>query len=473
VTRASFLLAVALAATGLLAGNAHGAFGGSGRWITYPDGRVFVPHGLNLVVTRPPYWNSWFGAEDARFLASQGFSAMRITFLPQALEPELGQVDARYAGHFVEREALLARFGMATLLTLNQDGYAESCGGDGFPEWAVIDSCEAPWQPFWADEPAGDGIGLQDHYRAWWRGLATRFADARGLLGYDLLNEPKAPDEAALTALWRSTAETIRTADRSHLVFVEPRDPGAPGTGGALPASTGFAGHVYCLPTLDKELRGVAPTRREVDACIADDAGVLGRQVAFARRERLPLLVGEFGASDELREQRALVEAMATSFVPWFVYAYNGRLDSSGAPAQSLLRDEAQPGSVANARPGKLAALVVPYPMAVAGTPGSWRFDRSSRTVRFAYSTQRVDGRGRFGGVAQTVVFVPQRVYPTGYEVAVSGAKVVSGPTAPWLRLVAMAGADRVRVTIAPRTGSRTLTPLQVDRCGYDLGRCG
>jgi hypothetical protein len=30
-----------------------------------------------------------------------------------------------------------------------------------------------------------------------------------------------------------------------------------------------------------------------------------------------------------------------------------------------------------------------------------------------------------------------------------------------------------VHVTIAPRTGSRTLTPIQVDRCGYDLGRCG
>ena len=43
----------------LAAGSAapgQAAFGGSGRWLTYADGRVFVPHGLNLVVTKPPYY---------------------------------------------------------------------------------------------------------------------------------------------------------------------------------------------------------------------------------------------------------------------------------------------------------------------------------------------------------------------------------------------------------------------------------
>ena len=163
---------------------------------------------------------------------------------------------------------------------------------------------------------------------------------------------------------------------------------------------------------------------------------------------------------------------MAAAFVPWIVYAYSARLDSSGAPPQSLLRDERKAGSLANAKPAKLDALVVPHPLAVAGTPRSWRYDRKARTVAFAYSTARA-GRGSFSGRPQTVVFVPPRVYPTGYTAAATGGRIVSAPTAPWLRVVADAGAASVRITIVPRRGSTTRTPLEVDRCGYDLAPCG
>jgi endoglycosylceramidase len=461
-------------------GAATSGFRAAGRWIVYPDGRVFVPHGVNTIVTSPPYFNDRLTAADARFLASEGFTAVRVAVLPEALEPTPGKIAAAYARRFVAQAALLARYGIATLVDLNQDRYAARCGGDGFPQWAVIGGCAddaslsgvAAWNACWRNAEAPDGVGLRDHYLAWWRTLARAFASSPSVLGHDLLNEPKSVDDASLAELWRAAIGAVRSVDRGHVAFTEVRDQAQPALPGSFPAGTGFTGHVYCATTLLLELAGGTPSAAETHGCIRDDAVLLDRQLAFARRAGLAYLVGEFGASDELVEQRALVDAMGARFVPWVVYAYNGSRDSSGASPQGLLRDERKHGSQANAKQAKLAALVVPYPMAVAGTPQQWSFDRSSRRVTFAYSTKRAGG-GTLAPGLRTDVFVPQRVYPKGYAVEVRGAQVVSAPTAPWLQLVARPGATTVRVTIRPRSGSTTQTPLEANRCGFALRRCG
>jgi endoglycosylceramidase len=484
------LLAVVLAAAAVAAGAAlrspadadaaTSGFRAAGRWLVYPDGRVFVPHGVNTIVTSAPYLNDRLTAADARFLASEGFTAVRVAVLPSALEPAAGTLSRAYADRFVAQAALLARYGIATLVDLNQDRYAAACGGDGFPAWAVIGGCEddaalsgvAAWNAFWQNAEAPDGAGLRDHYLAWWRTLAGAFASSPGVLGYDLLNEPKVADDATLADLWRDAIGVVRASDPVHVAFTEVRDQERPALPGSFPAGTGFTGHVYCATSLLVELAGGTPSAAETRGCIRDDTVVLDRQVAFARRAGLAYLVGEFGASDELVEQRALVDAMGSRFVPWLVYAYNGSRDSSGASPQGMLRDERKHGSQANAKQAKLDALVVPYPMAVAGTPQRWSYDRASRRVGFAYSRERVGGGSLARGL-RTVVFVPKRVYPTGYAVEATGAQVVSRPTAPWVELVARPGAKTVRVTIRPRAGATTRTPLEANRCGFALRRCG
>jgi endoglycosylceramidase len=486
VLLAAVVAATAAATVGALyapsqaSGAATSGFRAAGRWIVYPDGRVFVPHGVNTIVTSAPYFNDRLTAADARFLAGEGFTAVRVAVLPQALEPKPGQVSVAYARRFVAQAALLARYGIATLVDLNQDRYAASCAGDGFPQWAVIGGCAddavlsgvAAWNAFWKNAKAPDGDGLRDHYLTWWRTLGREFASSPSVLGYDLLNEPKAVDDATLADLWRDAIGAVRSADRGHVAFTEVRDQAHPALPGSFPAGTGFTGHVYCATTLLLELAGGTPSAAETKGCIRDDAVLLDRQLAFARQAGLAYLVGEFGASDELVEQRALVDAMGSRFVPWLAYAYNGSRDSSGASPQGLLRDERKHGSQANAKQAKLNALVVPYPMAVAGTPQRWSYDRSSRRVAFAYSTGRAGG-GTLARGLRTVLFVPKRVYPTGYAVEASGARVVSSPTAPWLQLVANPGARTVRVSIRPRAGATTQTPLEANRCGFALRRCG
>ena len=53
--------------------------GHAGRWITDAQGRVVNLHGINMVYKRPPYAPDavGFGDDDAAFLASEGFNAVR------------------------------------------------------------------------------------------------------------------------------------------------------------------------------------------------------------------------------------------------------------------------------------------------------------------------------------------------------------------------------------------------------------
>jgi hypothetical protein len=97
------------------------------------------------------------------------------------------------------------------------------------------------------------------------------------------------------------------------------------------------------------------------------------------------------------------------------------------------------------------------YPQTVAGTPSSWSYDPSTATFALSYSTTLPGGDP--GAGLETDIFVPARHYPHGYRVKVSGASVVSAPTAGTLRLCNTPGAAKVSVTVMPDTGGSTGPP--------------
>ena len=43
---------------------------------------------------------------------------------------------------------------------------------------------------FWANARGPGGVGVQTRYAAAWRHVAARFRAQRGVMGYDLMNEP-------------------------------------------------------------------------------------------------------------------------------------------------------------------------------------------------------------------------------------------------------------------------------------------
>src|SRR5687768_5331667 len=72
--------------------------GHEGRWITDDRGRVVVLHGFNVINKSAPFTAPviGFGADDAAFLASEGFNAVRLGVSYAGVEPVPGQYDEAY-----------------------------------------------------------------------------------------------------------------------------------------------------------------------------------------------------------------------------------------------------------------------------------------------------------------------------------------------------------------------------------------
>src|SRR3954452_11635403 len=203
------LLALALALPA--AAQAATPPGHAGRWITDPQGRVLLPHGLNLVNKLKPYApaGTGFGDDDARFLARNGLNVVRLGVVYTAVEAQPGVYDDAYLASIAKTVATLGKHGVYSLLDFHQDQYNERFQGEGFPDWAVQDdglpaqpktgfpgnylampALNRAFQHFWDNDRGPGGVGLQDRYATAWRHVAARFRGERVLLGYDLFNEP-------------------------------------------------------------------------------------------------------------------------------------------------------------------------------------------------------------------------------------------------------------------------------------------
>ena len=175
-------------------------------------GRVVILHGLNMVYKRPPYAPQavGFGADDARFLRYNGFNTVRLGLIYKAVEPQPGRYDGDYIDAIRSTERMLASHGIFSLLDFHQDLYNEKFGGEGFPDWAVLDD-GLPAEPLtgfpttyltspglnrafdnlWANADGPGGVPIQARYAAAWARVADGVqATTRESSGYDLMNEP-------------------------------------------------------------------------------------------------------------------------------------------------------------------------------------------------------------------------------------------------------------------------------------------
>lgn len=140
--------------------------------------------------------------------AQGGMNVVRLGVIWAAIEPVPGAYNKKYLDFIEQQLDLAAQAGIAVILDMHQDLYAQRYA-DGAPDWAVLtDTLFTPttlwsdayltsqavqqcWDAFWSDQAAPQtGIGLQQHFAATWRMLAQRFGGHPALLGYDILNEP-------------------------------------------------------------------------------------------------------------------------------------------------------------------------------------------------------------------------------------------------------------------------------------------
>ena len=474
-------LAVSVALLGLLASPAARASSEAppirsvGTWMTDASGRVVILHGLNQVYKVAPYTPSagGFGDDDAAFLAANGFNAMRIGVIWAAVEPQPGVYDDAYLASIQQTTQTLARHGIVSLLDFHQDLYNEEFQGEGAPAWATQDGGlinpalgfpgnyfanlaeNHAWDAFWADAPASDGRGLQDHYAGTLAHVASYFRGVPSVMGYEVMNEPWPGTtwalclnpllgcplfDAALSRFNAKAVSAVRAADAGHVVWVEPNvlfNQGMPTNVTSFGPGSGFAFHDYC---------GVQSLTGNNLTCPQQDGLTFHNAAAYASSHQVPALLTEFGATNDLSNLTEVEDYADQNRMSWLEWAYTGNdKTSSSSSGQALVYDPSQAPSGANVNAAKLQVLARPYPQAVAGIPGSWSW--ASGVFALTYSTARAGG-GFFVAGSETDISAPAVAFPRGYAVSVVGARVISAPNAPTLRLASLPGASAVTVTV-------------------------
>lgn len=432
--------------------------GHHGRWLTDATGRVVLLRGTNVVAKWGPYDPAGIGfdADDAAFLAAEGVTVVRVGVVFEALMPEPGRIDTVYVGRLARTVADLTRRGIFVLFDLHQDGWGPVTHGNGMPAWATLtDGLPNPPEPFpryyvtnpalqrafeafWANRPGPDGVPLQEHYAAGLAALARRFRTNPWVLGYDPMNEPwPGSDWAAcvtgcpelererLVPFARRMEAALRAADPDAYLFLEPfvlfnfgqSDTILPGF--AAPR-VGLSTHVYAL-----------------DA--AGDRAATERAVAAAQRSGVPLLVTEFGATEDPDTIGRLTGGFDDTLVSWMFWSY----------PEHQVRDLFAPPTGPNLVAPVAAALARPYPTVVNGTPTRIVHDPRNGRLTVRWSTRRPDGRTAPAELT-TGLAMPERAYPDGYVARVSGGRIVSRPCAHLLRVAHRPHTAVVEVQVEP-----------------------
>jgi endoglycosylceramidase len=431
----------------------------AGRWMVDTQGRVVIEHGFDIVKKRAPYYPSSFTDQDARFLANEGFTAARIGLIWAGAEPQPGHYDEAYMGKVAAFNELLAHYGIRTLVDFHQDLWSAGAGGDGAPAWADLSSNALDdFQDFWNNQRASDGVGIQTHFIDAWQHAAQKLDSSPGaanILGLDPFNEPYAGTDSAcapftpcpsfesgeLATFYRRVITGIRATGDDHVIFPE----GIAQNGITAPTlpkfdfpQMGFTFHYYCSITQNATSSSPADS-----VCQPLGQRGFGNFVSYAQRIDAPAVLGEFSCNDADDDNAATIDLADRDFLSWTMWMYYTAADDpANCKGQGLLLEDSRPGSEANAKQAKLDAIVVPYPQAIAGTPGSYDYNRSTDTMTLRYLARAVPG-ARLSAGALTQIFVPRRKYPHGYRVQTSNARLVSAPTAPWVELRATPALNR------------------------------
>lgn len=458
-------------------------FHNSGPYIVDNLGRVVMFHGVNMVNKFPPYAPSdvGFGEVDAKLISDAGWNVVRLGVLHSGVEPSPGEYDESYLERIAQTVRLLGSFGIFSLLDFHQDLYGPVFSGDGLPPWMTLtdglplqpshgfpnDYFELPalqraFDNFWKNSLGPGGVGLQDRFAAAWRQVAKRFAAEPWVLGYDLFNEPFpgsrwqsctpvagcAEFDPVLGAFMTKVARAIESVDARHMIFYEPPILFGFGIPANLPSPggkrVGFSFHDYWPKDFSLPMRNA---------------------LSHSKKTGAALFMTEFGASVHPGPVVQVAELADAHLLGWIYWAYANKtpfkIVSPGLPPtpeeQGVVLDLAKPRIGANLNGAILQALTRPYPVAIAGTPLSYGYDPLAKRFQLSYRKAGVDSGLRS---RQTVVVLPASLYPQGYRVEVSGAKVSSAPGAKFLEINAQGENDTVTLSVAPpREGHTTFFP--------------
>ncbi|HOQ67178.1 MAG TPA: cellulase family glycosylhydrolase [Candidatus Atribacteria bacterium] len=182
-----------------------------GRDFIDKDGREVILHGINMVCKdkNRNYIGPW-DEGDFNKLREWGINCIRLGIIWDGLEPSPGSFSEEYLEGIDKFINLASLNNMYVILDMHQDLYSHKFGGDGAPQWAILDegkphihigdlwsdayftspAVKTAFDNFWNNSKAPDGLGLQDHYILSWQYVAERYKSNPIVIGYDFMNEP-------------------------------------------------------------------------------------------------------------------------------------------------------------------------------------------------------------------------------------------------------------------------------------------
>lgn len=389
-----------------------------------------------------------------------GLTAVRLPFSWEAVEPVRGEYDPVFVERLVRFAQAFSDRGIRVILDFHQDVFSRSFCGDGFPLWAQsdperpippIEDCDTwfmqymnpdnavgvEFKRFWDNED-----GLQDALMAMWRHVLQATAHIDGVVGAELINEPwEGPipqDEWAadyLKPLMERFYDLVQEERPELVAFF-----GSAGTDTATgktavhkPDRDGmaFAPHFYD-PTVY-----ILGTGRGV----WNPPKILGQFWETALAWEVPVLVGETGCRTAItgcdRYTRAVFETLDTYPMHATHWEYSATKDDWNNEGFGVVEF----GGVERPAADELVRV---YPLALAGTWGSFAFDREALRAELSFEARADEW---------SELVVPSRLYPEGVHVAAEGARVcVSGDDASGERLLIRAEeAGEVSLTITAR----------------------
>ncbi len=491
-------------------------------------GRTVLLHGVDLVYKIPPYEVEVNGTgrniltpPEAQRMAQLGFTVVRLGIVWKGLEPgtdpindpavctpgaphptTTGQFDAKVFDAYVSRlkatVALLAKYGISSLVDMHQDVYNEAFGGEGAPNWAVCTNGIAPEPvlhvPNWSVNYKGPGVAqaydhfwdndvvgnLQGEFDSVWAKVASQLRGNPWVVGYDPFNEPYGSGldaqpnnpafDALLECMYTGRAHSgldqngnrvgcpaddpeeglipqIEAADPTHLVAYE----GNYGTDSGVPNHIGSMDyprlvlnfHDYCFlhvpngPEPPHFASICDPLERYV---FAQHSSERINDSSQAQPGGPGWLLTEFGATTDTADLARITQDADSSLVGWIYWQWINYDDPTGSHSSALWPPRAATAS-------QLDVLAQTYPSATAGTPLTLRFDPTTGAFQYVY-------RPNPKITSPTVIVVPVSThYPHGYCARASGARVTSRP-----------GADRVDITNDPAATSVSVS-ITAGRC--------
>ena len=203
-------------------------------------GREVILNGINVVSkNKEEGYRVQGGPDFYANLKKWGFNSIRFIIIWDGLEPEPGVYNEDYLKEIDKRIKWAGENGLFVILDMHQDLFSVKYA-DGAPEWGTLDegkehitgdvwsdaymmspAVQTAFDNFWANKPAPDSLGVQDHYANLWKHLAERYANNPTVIGYDLMNEPFPGSQAlkVMPAILKAYGELVyeRTGKRQSM----------------------------------------------------------------------------------------------------------------------------------------------------------------------------------------------------------------------------------------------------------------